>query len=743
MTKLVSKFLGDDKLLKAEWLKIFKTKKMLISIIAILFIPVLYSGMFLWAFWDPYANLDSMPVAIQNNDKGATLDGEKLTLGDSLTEKLIESKQFKFIEVDAEDAEKKLKDQDYYILIKIPENFSQHATTLLDENPEKLMIEYVPNEGYNFLGAQIGETAMERIKAEVNTQVSKTYAEKLFASITELGDGVVEAADGAGKIDDGAQKVTDGAGDLQGYLEKLAASTVELSDGSKTLQEGTQSAATGATKLAAGIKQLQEGAAPLAEGANSLNAGATQLKKGITDYTSGVAQVSEGQSTVTAGSAELASNLQKLANGTVGLDDNVASLESGSNSVTAGLEQLSAALQPVLESLPEENKKQLVQTLEQLKTGSAQVSTGLGQLKEGTSGIDDNIAALSQGASKLNKGNQEITSGVQQLTNNSSALVDGATSLADGSATLASGMQQLASGTNSVASGANELSNGLNKLVGGSNQLTDGTTLLSEKSGELADGATTLVEGSKQLVDGTSTLAGKLSDASEQVDIKVSDDNYDMVASPVEVEKTSVNHVPNYGSGFAPYFISLGLFVGALLVSIVFPLVESAIRPTSGFKWFLSKISVLAVIGVIQAVITASVVILALGLEVDNLALFMSTCILTSFTFLAMIQLLVTVLGDPGRFIAILILILQLTTSAGTFPLELVPSQLHIFNTFLPMTFSVQAFKAAISTGDTTFLMYNWSILGIYLAGCLVLSIGYFRFLFKKNHSTQVEAEQV
>ena len=186
-------------MIKAEWLKIFKTKKMLISVIAVLFVPVMYSGMFLWAFWDPYANLESMPVAIVNEDKGATLDGESMELGQTLVDELVKSKQFQFEEVDVADADQQLLNQKYYILIKIPENFSEHVTTLLDDEPQKLVIDYIPNEGFNFLSAQIGETAMDRIKAEVNKQVSVTYAEKLFDSITQLGDGFVEAADGAGK----------------------------------------------------------------------------------------------------------------------------------------------------------------------------------------------------------------------------------------------------------------------------------------------------------------------------------------------------------------------------------------------------------------------------------------------------------------------------------------------------------------------------------------------------------------
>lgn len=222
-------------MIKAEWLKIFKTKKMLISVIAVLFVPVMYSGMFLWAFWDPYANLKDLPVAVVNEDKGAVMDEETMKLGQTLVDKLIDSEQFRFEEVEAKEADQKLKDQKYYILIKIPENFSEHATTLLDDEPQRLVIDYIPNEGFNFLGAQIGETAMDRIKAEVNTQVSATYAEKLFDSITQLGDGFTEAADGAGELDEGAAKLAAGADELKGYLEQLASSSVQLSDGTDAL----------------------------------------------------------------------------------------------------------------------------------------------------------------------------------------------------------------------------------------------------------------------------------------------------------------------------------------------------------------------------------------------------------------------------------------------------------------------------------------------------------------------------
>ena len=176
-------------MIKQEFLNIFKNKKLLIPVLAVLFIPVLYAGMFLWAFWDPYDQLNELPVAIVNEDVGAELDGEHLSVGKDVTKKLIEGKQFHFVEVSKEQGEEALENQDYYMVIEIPSNFSQHATTLLDEQPEKLMIEYKPNEGFNFLSAQIGDTAMERIRSEVNKQVVASYSEKLFASISIMGDG--------------------------------------------------------------------------------------------------------------------------------------------------------------------------------------------------------------------------------------------------------------------------------------------------------------------------------------------------------------------------------------------------------------------------------------------------------------------------------------------------------------------------------------------------------------------------
>ncbi|GAA3345040.1 YhgE/Pip domain-containing protein [Lysinibacillus fusiformis] len=727
-------------MIKAEWLKIFKTRKMLVSIIAVLFIPVMYAGMFLWAFWDPYAGLPNLPVAVVNEDTGAEMDDVKLDLGDTLVDKLIDSEQFNFIEVSKEEAEKGLNSRDYYMILEIPTNFSEHATTLLDDKPSKLVMNYIPNEGLNFLGAQIGETAMDRVRAEVNSQVSATYAEKLFDSIATLGDGFTEAADGSNKLDEGAQKVANGAKDLKGYLEQLASSTVELSNGTDKLTKGAGDAAKGANDLSSGLVKLQDGTVQLQQGAQQAANGATSLEQGLSQYTQGVAKVGAGLNTLNDKQQQISAGAASIAENAGALNGAANQLTAGSAKVEAGITALSNQLQTMMASMPEEQAAALKQTLAELQAGSASVHNGLTSLSAGTEKLQAGANQVSSGAGQIAAGQAEVLAGANALTAKSNALVEGAKGLQAGNATLAAKLGELNAGVNTAVTGSKTLASGLNELANGTTTLNQGTSTLASKSGELAQGSATLADGSTELADGTSTLSGKLGEASEKAnEVKANQDTYDMVGSPVEVEKESVNHVPNYGTGFAPYFISLGLFVGALLISIVFPLVEPAIRPKNGASWFTSKVTVLAVVGLVQTVLTVVIVKWGLGLEVNNMGHFILTALLTSYVFLALIQMLVSIFGDPGRFMAIVVLILQLTTSAGTFPLELIPSPLQVFNKLLPMTYTVQAFKTSISTDDMSFLMQNYGVLAGFLVAFLAITFGYFMLLHNKRYSKIAE----
>ncbi|MCS0789572.1 YhgE/Pip domain-containing protein [Cytobacillus firmus] len=711
-----------NKLFLKEFSAILKNKKLLIPIIAVMFIPILYSGMFLWAFWDPYDHLDDLPVAIVNEDAGAAFEENDLHLGDDLVDKLKESKDFNFQFVDKEEAYKDLNDQQYYMLVEIPKDFSKNATTLLEDNPQKMNLIYVPNESYNFLSAQIGGTAVEKIKASLSEKVTETYAETMFDKVGELADGIGQASDGALQISEGAADLKDGSKTLHEKLALLADKSIEFNNGVSSARKGSEEMTEGAISLSEGLGKLAEGQSELSKASDQLESGSQKLSAGVTQTKAGIVTVKEKLPVMIDGT-------EKLENGAKTLSSSLEQWQTEAQKLSGGTALLEQKLQGFISQLPDGSpeKAELQTVLAQLKAGSAQLAESAGKLSAGGAELSKKMGQLNEGQLQLQQGINQLAQGTSELETGSQQLVQGHKDFGAGMETFAQKFGEAQAGADRLAGGAADLSGGLGKLTQGSAAFADGTK-------QLEDGAGKVAEGNTQIYEGSSELANKLADGAENASsVNASDKTYNMMANPVEIDNEKITEVPNYGTGFAPYFLSLGLFVGALLLSIVFPLREPAGVPRSGFSWFASKFGILAGIGVIQGLIAAMILLLGLGLEVQSVPLFLLFTIITSLTFIALIQFFVTVMGDPGRFAAIIILILQLTTSAGTFPLELIPNALQPISSYLPMTYSVSGLKAVISSGNFDFMWENAVILlsfaALFIAGTFV----YFTAMHKKR----------
>ncbi|MBP3969246.1 YhgE/Pip domain-containing protein [Bacillus sp. WL1] len=842
-----------NQLLRKEFTQIIKSKKILIPIIAVLFVPILYAGMFLWAFWDPYKQLDDLPVAVVNLDKGAVFDGKPIEVGKGLVDNLKDNTSFKWEFVSEKEAKKGMEGRKYYMLVRIPDDFSSNATTLLKDEPKPLNLEYIPNESLNFLSSQIGGTAIEKIKGEVASTLTKTYAEKMFDSIQDVSKGLADGAEGANKLHDGSSelhdgsnKVTDGLHTLQGKSGEMKDGVQKLADGSNKLVDGSGKVTAGLNTLnsKSGIGKLQDGSGKVTDGLNTLNSKTGEMQKGISELHDGSEKVTNGLSILVSKTGELKTGTTELSNGMEKLAGGQRQLEEGSQEIQKGLQELNnkvqssvaglgemqskvpsilnivnekidgaranvnqlneltqstagdaknaaqdvANLQKQIESLPKEYQEQLqpfitnavksTATVQQKAAGVAggtnklneEVKQLKGEISEKTSGMQskmpnpEDVGNLTSGIKKLTNAQNEFVSkfhglgeglgnakvGADRLKNGSGQLIDGVNQLFDGSGKvteglgtlsvganqMAGGINQLADGSSQVTGGLGTLSVGVTKLADGSDQVTTGIGTLngglnkmSTGSTQLIDGVNKLADGSRKVTDGlvkvndgSGELAEKLGEGAEKTgEVKGTDKTYDMFASPVKVKTEKMAEVPNYGTGFTPYFLSLGLFVGALLLSIVYPLRDTVGVPKSGFSWFISKFGVLLSVGVIQAVVADVILLFGLGVEVQSIPYFILFSIVTSLAFIALIQCLVTAFGDAGRFIAIITLIIQLTTSAGTFPLELIPKFLQPFNAWLPMTYSVSGLKAVVSSGDFNFMWQNIGILMIFI---VVLSIG-------------------
>ncbi|OPA74122.1 hypothetical protein BVG16_25575 [Paenibacillus selenitireducens] len=651
---------------------IVRSPKVIIPIIAVLFIPLMYSGIFLGTFWDPYSKLSDLPVAVVNQDKGADYEGKSLQVGADLVDKLKENPEFKWNFVSAEEAEDGLKNDRYYLMITIPEDFSKDATTLMEDKPKQAEIIVESNEGHNFLAAQIGGTGMQTLKSEVSAEVTKAYTETVFEQLTEISDGFVTASDGATKLNDGASDATTGAETLKKNLGLLVSGTEELKSGLGKLQQGAKSVDTGAQGLKAGSSSLSSGL-------SQLNAAQKQLMQGVVQSNQGTTQLAAGISSSVEGSAKLS---------------------EGSKALAQGLEQYMKATNN------EENP-----ALQQLLAASKQVAAGNEELHQGA-------VKLNQGATQLKAGQGQLQGGMTQFGSKLSEAAAGGKTLADGAG-------KLAAGTGQLTTGLAQAGQGMNGLVDGSSKLNDG-------AGQLKDGLVKLTDGSGELATKLNEAAGKTSD------IKATDARVDMFASPVDLVEKSINKVPNYGTGFAPYFLSLGLFVGALISTIVIPLRETPVLNASAWGRFISKTLIFAGVGIIQALLADAILLYGLGLEVSSVPMFVLFSIFTSLTYMFIIQGLVTAFGNPGRFAAIVLLILQLTTCGGTFPVELTPKFFQNLGAWLPMTYTVNGYKAIISIGDNAMMWHNSGILAIFAVVFLALTGIFFKSVYGKKQDNAV-----
>ena len=224
--------------MKREWQKILKNPWMIISLIAIITIPAIYTSVFLGSMWDPYGDADQLPVAVVNHDKKVTYEGKTLQVGDDLVKNLKDSGSLDFHFVSDKKAKAGLKSGKYYMIISIPENFSKNATTLMDKNPKQMKLTYKTNPGTNYVASKMDDSAMAKIEKSVREKVTETYVKTVFDQIKTAGSGFQKAADGSGKIESGAKKLKAGNDTIEQNLKKLASSTLTFQNGAKSLSVG-------------------------------------------------------------------------------------------------------------------------------------------------------------------------------------------------------------------------------------------------------------------------------------------------------------------------------------------------------------------------------------------------------------------------------------------------------------------------------------------------------------------------
>ncbi|WP_235807543.1 YhgE/Pip family protein [Ligilactobacillus ceti] len=522
----------------------------------------------------------------------------------------------------------------------------------------------------------------------------------------------IAANDGAGVVD--TTKTVATLKVLNDVYTKVAATKPQDNKALKVLAKQANEAST----------QL---AASLEPAVNNLNAGATALDQGINQYTQGVAKarvgsmklalgtkllvpstkllagsiakINQGLQTLSTKGTELYAGTSKLYDGVAKIDENVGKLAEGTTKVAAGAKAL--------------NDKAPA-----LKAGSAKIADGIATL-------NNNVPALVAGVSQLNAGGQKLKASMPALVAGVSQLNAGGQKLNAGVPVLVNAIEMLNAGSQQVAGGQHALNEGLNQLHDKVPMLAAGVNKLAEGGQKLVSKTPELKAGTNKLAAGNNELATKLQAGADKLgEIELTKRTAEMLANPTKLKESHYSEVPNYGYALAPYMLSVALYVGALVFNFIYPIRRLSTPDGSATSWFFSKVLIGTTFAVLAGLAETGLMMLC-GLHPEHVGSFLMNAVAFSMTATFTVMFFSIAFENPGRFIAMILLIIQLGSCGGSFPIEITKGMNGLFeaiNPYLPMTYSVYGFRQALTSGlGSSQMMQTYAVQLGYIVVLLIL----------------------
>lgn len=734
---------------------LIKSPKLWVTMIGVALVPALYNLSFLGSMWDPYGSLNNLPVAVVNKDKTATLNDKKLTIGDDMVDSMSINKALDYHFVSQKKADKGLKDGDYYMVITLPEDLSEKASSLLTDNPKKLNIKYQTTAGRSFVASKMSESAMTKLKDTVSENITETYTKAVFKSMSGLQDGLQEASDGGNELLSGSQQLESGSQTITDNLNTAASGSQTLADGTATLSSGLTTYTNGVSTLASGANELNSNSVALISGIAQLKESSTQVQRlvdGANSLTDGLQQLA----TSTTLSAEETENIQSLISGLPQLNAGIQQLNASVSEISTNVDitQISTVLsdiasqaQRILEAEEKDSSARLTaiqataayqslkaaqqaELVNALNTSGNSVSQQAQQILTDVQTMKASLTALSPLSSKVT----ELQTAVSQIANQSNVALPGSvkalttlstglnqvntattTQLVPGSSQIASGVStlntKLSSGANElltgattytnavsqIASGANQLVANNNQLTSGASQLQSGAEALASGSSQLAAGSGTLTSGLTTLTSGLSTLSSSLTNASKQLSlVSVTNKNAKLVSNPVSTKETDNDSVKVNGIGMAPYMIAVSLMVVALSTNVIFASSLSGRPVKNRFEWAKQKLFINGLISTVGSLVLYGA-IQFLGFEANYEWRTIFLIILGGWTLMALVTALVGWDNRYGSFLSLVMLLLQVGSAGGSYPIELSPKFFQVVHPYMPMTYIVTGLRQTIS----------------------------------------------
>ncbi len=683
---------------KRDILRLLKNPVALVITIGICVIPSLYAWYNIVANWDPYGNTANIKVAVANNDQGTSNEyvGE-LNAGDETVSKLKENDQLGWVFTDADAAVEGVKSGEYYAAIVIPDDFSANLTSMLTGTFTQPQLEYYCNEKKNAIAPKVTDTGAQTVEEQINETFVATVSETLVEKIQNAaGDLDAQGAETQGGILENVQRSNRALQDVRDALAGMQ-KTIATSKEAGAKADETLAALSG--QIPSLVNALDKGDALLASARTSSRNFASSLN---TTLSHGLTQMGKVSSNANVAVGKLSGAISAAGGKVDGALADVQMVINDVNGIITDIREITGIDSGLILSALEEQLAELQTLKDALQDQSTDIQNSAGAISGAVSSLD---SATQQGISAMEGVQQDMASTV---------------------------LPQLSQGMDSFS----EVSGDLTGVV------TSLEPTIAQARGVLAQLTTTLDQASSTMSQADSSLEklqGTLSTAANDVAaLRASEsldkldeilgassaDLADLMSSPVTLTTKAVYPVSNYGSGVAPFYTNLALWVGGcVLIAIIKLEVDGegigAFTATEGYfgRWLL-----LVVLGFAQAFIVCCGD-LVLGMQCLRPELFVLAGIFTSFVYVNIIYALASAFKHIGKALVVILVIVQIPGSSGMYPIEMMPDFFQHLHPLLPFTYGISAMRETIGGMYGMDYAINLGILAVFLAVALFIGV--------------------
>lgn len=678
----------------------------LIVIGGLIFLPSLYAWFNIKASWDPYGQTDQIPIGVVNEDEGATIRDEDINVGKDLVENLKENDAMNWKFVDREKAMSEVEYGNYYAVITIPKNFSEKLATVTSGEPEKAEMDYYVNEKINAIAPKITDKGVSVIVEEISSEFISTVNGAIFDMFNEIG---LELEEDYPDIQNFKEYVFNMEEELPKIHDTLLDTEGDADDADKLIKNALGKVPEAESILDDGLSQIDKALKVLGNIEDEVNEMSPKIEKELKSIQSKVHEVNDAIkeldgsdisfSDVQTGIDDIDEDISKFREKLSSIEDTLTSVQSGLQDGTAGESEEKPAEEE--ENEDEENNDEEAPVEDNVNN--------LEEEKENIQAVIDEIQAMDETLGKIQSESKEIHQFVEDVEKDVKEKIDFdgiPTDKVDELVTVYTD-EIVPTLTEEIKNAKGTLQEAKGMVVDIKDAIPEVKRLLNNTNDHLGEGQELLTDVLNEypyVNDKVKETADKIRDLEDETDLNEiiellkndPESEKGFFSEPVKLHKNEIFPIKNYGTGMTPFYTVLAFWVGGLLL---ISLLTTDITDDPNIKprhMYFGRLFTFLTIGFFQAIIAILGNLFILKVEVSSILAFIGFGLIVGAVFMTIIYTVVSIFGDVGKAMIIILLVLQIAGSGGTYPVVLLPKFFQMINPLLPFTYAVDLMREAV-----------------------------------------------